>query len=213
MEKRLILDNIKTNYWISDDGRMRNEKTNNWLYPHENGTQMYWVIYFRGKQKVIYAKQIIANMFVPNPNNYKYVTCKDGDYKNICAWNLEWRENTGGYGCERKNISIKMPDNVEVKQFRNSRYGVSKDGHIYSIPKKIQLHEEYDGNKKYARVQLYHNINKKMFVHRIVWECYKGVIPDGYEIDHVDNNPLNNSLDNLQLITHKENLSRRKLHN
>ena len=42
-------------------------------------------------------------------------------------------------------------------------------------------------------------------LHRFVWECYNGIIPSGKEIDHVDNNPTNDKLSNLQLLTPKEN--------
>ena len=41
-------------------------------------------------------------------------------------------------------------------------------------------------------------------VHRFVWECFNG-IPDGKVIDHIDNNPTNNRLTNLQLFTPSEN--------
>ena len=32
----------------------------------------------------------IATLFVPNPNNYKFVVAIDGDYKNLKASNLMW---------------------------------------------------------------------------------------------------------------------------
>lgn len=42
--------------------------------------------------------------------------------------------------------------------------------------------------------------------HRINWLFNVGEIPDGYDVDHIDNNQLNNDITNLQLLTHKENL-------
>lgn len=44
-------------------------------------------------------------------------------------------------------------------------------------------------------------------VHRIVWETFNGEIPDGYEIDHIDGNRLNNALSNLRCVTHTENMA------
>lgn len=41
-------------------------------------------------------------------------------------------------------------------------------------------------------------------IHRMVWEYYNGKIPEGYVIHHKDENKLNNSIDNLQLLTRKE---------
>ena len=43
------------------------------------------------------------------------------------------------------------------------------------------------------------------YVHRIIWETFNGEIPDGYVIDHIDCDKLNNSLSNLQLVTQSEN--------
>ena len=44
-------------------------------------------------------------------------------------------------------------------------------------------------------------------VHRLVWETFNGLIPDGLTIDHIDSNKQNNCLSNLRLLTRKENTS------
>lgn len=45
-------------------------------------------------------------------------------------------------------------------------------------------------------------------IHRVVYESFVGEIPIGLEIDHIDCNKLNNSLYNLELVTHQENMTR-----
>ena len=45
-------------------------------------------------------------------------------------------------------------------------------------------------------------------VHRFVWECIKGAIPDGYHVDHLDFNRSNNSIENLKAIPSSENQAR-----
>lgn len=43
-------------------------------------------------------------------------------------------------------------------------------------------------------------------VHDLIWEKYNGAIPEGYQVHHIDHNPLNNHIENLQLVdqlTHK----------
>lgn len=42
--------------------------------------------------------------------------------------------------------------------------------------------------------------------HRLVWETFNGDIPNGFEIDHIDNDKTNNRLDNLRLVTRSENM-------
>lgn len=48
---------------------------------------------------------------------------------------------------------------------------------------------------------------KNKLVHRLVWEAFNGTIPEGYEINHIDENPINNLLSNLSLITHRDNIN------
>ena len=49
------------------------------------------------------------------------------------------------------------------------------------------------------------NKKRQYFVHRFVYECFKGEIPKGMQTDHIDNNKKNNSINNLQILSPKEN--------
>ena len=44
---------------------------------------------------------------------------------------------------------------------------------------------------------------KNYYIHRFEWECIKGVIPEGFVIDHIDSNKTNNKIENLQLLSQK----------
>ena len=52
------------------------------------------------------------------------------------------------------------------------------------------------------------NENKRIHImlHNVIYAWYKGEVPLGYDVDHVDNNSFNNNIDNLQLLTHEENI-------
>ena len=53
------------------------------------------------------------------------------------------------------------------------------------------------------------NIKKTIPVHKLVWKTFNGDIPKGLELDHiVEGNKYNNRLDNLQLLTTRENLQK-----
>lgn len=49
--------------------------------------------------------------------------------------------------------------------------------------------------------------SKKYLTHRLEWTAFYGPIPEGMQINHIDENPHNNTLDNLSLATPSENVN------
>lgn len=47
-----------------------------------------------------------------------------------------------------------------------------------------------------------------LYVHQLVWLAFKGEIPKGMTIDHIDGNKRNNKLENLELVTQSDNTKR-----
>lgn len=43
-------------------------------------------------------------------------------------------------------------------------------------------------------------------VHRIVWEAFRGPIPEGKEINHRNGKKRDNRISNLEVVTHSENM-------
>lgn len=90
----------------------------------------------------------------------------------------------------------------------NEKYDlyIDDDFMIYYWDKKldklmqIQVIKNQDG---YLQVKIKQHII--VYIHRLLYETFIGPIPAGYEIDHIDTNPDNNCLENLKLVTHKEN--------
>jgi endogenous inhibitor of DNA gyrase (YacG/DUF329 family) len=67
-------------------------------------------------------------------------------------------------------------------------------------------YRRYEGRDYYAVDACYIRKGYERSLHRQVWRDANGPIPDGHHIHHIDGNPLNNSLDNLQCVTVKEHL-------
>ena len=49
----------------------------------------------------------------------------------------------------------------------------------------------------------------RVFIHRVVAECWLGQKPEGYEVDHIDRNSLNNHWTNLRYVTRSEQMLNR----
>lgn len=47
--------------------------------------------------------------------------------------------------------------------------------------------------------------------HRVVWEMHNGAIPKGMYIDHINQNRSDNRIENLMLVSNKENSNNRSL--
>ena len=69
--------------------------------------------------------------------------------------------------------------------------------------------EEKNGYKN-VHLGLWDGIRKRQYrLSRLVWETFRGAIPPGFHVDHIDNDQLNNSLENLQLLTLADNNRKR----
>ena len=62
--------------------------------------------------------------------------------------------------------------------------------------------------KGYQRVCLYKNGKHKYFqLHRLVYEAFYGEIPKGMQVNHINEIKTDNRLENLNLMTPKENIN------
>jgi hypothetical protein len=96
-------------------------------------------------------------------------------------------------------------------------YEVSNFGNVKSLKRKRVLNDRIlnppINQKGYRLVNLNKNgLKYKIEVHQLIAIAFLNHVPNGLKIviDHIDNNPLNNRLDNLQLITNRQNCSKDK---
>ena len=57
----------------------------------------------------------------------------------------------------------------------------------------------------YMQVTVGGEKKKKYLSHRFIYECYNGLIPAGFVVDHINRNKLDNRIENLRVVTQQEN--------
>lgn len=73
---------------------------------------------------------------------------------------------------------------------------------------------KYTENKEYPVISFsVYNKTVCLPLARIIYAWFKEDIPEGMVIDHIDNNPFNNWIENLQMLTPDENLQKRFIDN
>lgn len=105
------------------------------------------------------------------------------------------------------NTKISTPENSKViSGYQN--YHVTKEGNVYSLNLGNFLTPLTD-KSGYLLVALYKDAKSvKIPIHRLVAEAFTENIPENYKelyVNHIDGNPSNNHIDNLEYTTPQEN--------
>jgi len=80
-------------------------------------------------------------------------------------------------------------------------------GNLYR-PDNITIPVGSETQKGYIVTGLrYQGKNYTVYSHRVVWMFHNDRIPDGYEINHKNGIKTNNNINNLELMTAKENMA------
>ena len=106
----------------------------------------------------------------------------------------------------RKKVSIDGKKYYIHPIFTN--YAASKDGEILNV-KTGRILKKNLTDKGYYQFKVNDKKlikPKNYYIHRFEWECVRGVIPEGFVIDHIDSVKTNNKIENLQLLTDSENI-------
>lgn len=78
-------------YQVSDDGRVFNLTVKKYMTPQDDGRGYLFIgLSNQGKRKFFKIHRLVAQAFIPNPDNLPEVNHKDEDKHNNCVDNLEW---------------------------------------------------------------------------------------------------------------------------
>jgi hypothetical protein len=124
--KQIIVNNISTSYFITEDGKCYNNNTGKYLKGQigKNGYFFYNLTLPNGKKKREYAHRLVATAYLPNPQDKEQINHIDGNKLNNALDNLEWATQE-----ENQQHAIE----TELRQFN----------HIFCFNKNKELVAEY----------------------------------------------------------------------
>lgn len=79
----------------------------------------------------------------------------------------------------------------------------------------FQPFQFYNGLKFSLRSNGYYSLtsDERTLMHRYVWETEKGIIPEGWDIHHINNDRADNRIDNLECLPKSEHTRKYSPHN
>lgn len=93
---------------------------------------------------------------------------------------------------------------TKIPGFEN--YTVTYEGFVHRRGKFVRPTVSGRKGYEYKSVQLWKDCKPyKRVLHKLVWTAFNGEVPEGYQVDHIDRDNMNNCLDNLRLVSVSEN--------
>lgn len=133
-------------YLISDDGQVFSVRSNRVLKPQISSTGYYRVeLNMYGIYQKELVHRLVAECFIPNPNNYPVVNHKDENPLNNHVDNLEWctyKYNSNYGNCQKK---------IHEKRVYYSGAKNAKSKYVFQFDLEGNLIAEYGGVREAAR--------------------------------------------------------------
>lgn len=164
-------------YEVSDKGRVRSLDRVDSMNRHKKGVlkspcnngRGYMCVNLKahGKQKQKSIHRLVAEAFIPNPDNLPEVNHKDGNKANNCVDNLEWCTAS-----HNKKHAFRTGLNKQRKGLNNPHHKLSKEA-VLHIREKAK---PYDKNYSYAKLAKKFNVSEPT-IKKVAWgESYVSLL-------------------------------------
>ena len=211
MFKQIYYNEKPTQYIICDDGVLYNTKTHKNVYGSYSNGYIMVQLTIDGKHYGCGLHKLLAEYFIPNPENKSVVHHIDGNPRNNSLNNLMWvtqeeNANLKVYSSPKVENTIPIFSEEEIAnehwvQFLDTHYEVSDLGRKRNKKTGIITPGSQNKNSGYIR---WNFGDVEYQAHRAVYLAFH---PDEELkiINHIDGNRANNRLSNLENITQSEN--------
>lgn len=150
-EKRRKLDFLQGLYEVTDDGRLYSCRSGKYLSPDKDRYgYLYYVVSINNVRMTLKAHRLVAQAFIPNPQNKPTVNHKNGIRHDNRVENLEWATAKEQYADPltfENNRQVKMRTDYHamgsLRNFGRRKTAVYKDGILLGV---------YDSLKEAAAV-------------------------------------------------------------
>ena len=217
-----IKDFEHTKYLISNYGNVKNKDTNYILEKHDKTGYSTVLLTHEGKSTTHRLHVLVAKTFLDNDNPKNIVNHKDGNKLNNKLDNLEYISQSENmiHAVKHKLLNPKhrildindvINDTDEFNKLVSKKitdfptYSITTDGRIFSHKTGIFL-KCCTNPEGYIRITL-RNVHheKKYLLHRLVALAFIPNPENKEQVNHKDMNKSNNSVENLEWITNREN--------
>lgn len=213
MFKQIIINGEETPFIVNEEGVVKNTQTNNVLKGTIRDGYRYYDLRFNHKKVSKSGHRLVAEAFIPNPEDYTCVHHRDGNRLNNCISNLEWCSYSYNNLKINKNNSLNnwqnpswLEDSKDETRinYKDTYYSVSSNGKVRNN-KTNKLLKGKKTSGGYIEYQLTINGKKiSLLGHRLVYSSFYPSVKL-LTINHIDGNKLNNKISNLENITQLEN--------
>lgn len=149
LEEMRLINGSSTDY-ITPTGNIYKDYGNNMFYhksvfPNKNNGYLYCGITYDEGQRQRRVHILVAEAYIPNPNNYPVVMHKDNNKQNCCVENLKWgtvQENTQNAfndGLQKNKQSWEDSQSIAVCSFNLKGELLNKYGSVGEASRELQI--------------------------------------------------------------------------